>query len=388
MPARSDVSAKAVIERLQAVSADDTLVLSVYLGLPPDPGERARLETRLRSLLGPLRECTESGELGRTARLGLRADLQRVEQRVEEYRAVSGRGVGLFLCDELDLDERLALPRNVRDRAIADTTPWLRPLLAVLDESWRYGVAVVDRDQAWLYVFAMGELEAAVGSRHEPWYRPAEAWHRRDESPGKARADEWARRQYRDTSERLSQLLRRGSVDLLVVGGHHEIVAAFLPYLPHDVRAKVAGTFSIDPHHMTADQVRHQAERVVDEYERAEERHLVAEALDLVGSGGFATVGLPWCLDAVNAQAVQLLLADDDRELAGAVCPRCSWLGVTRPSACPVCGGSPRSTPDIVDEAAAAVIDAGGEVEHVYADTPLRQHVVASLTRFPVPRPD
>ena len=112
------------------------------------------------------------------------------------------------------------------------------------------------------------------------------------------------------------------------------------------------------------------------------------QALDLVGSGGFATVGLPWCLDAVNAQAVQLLLADDDRELAGAVCPRCSWLGVTRPSACPVCGGSPRSTPDIVDEAAAAVIDAGGEVEHVYADTPLRQHVVASLTRFPVPRPD
>ena len=27
-------------------------------------------------------------------------------------------------------------------------------------------------------------------------------------------------------------------------------------------------------------------------------------------------------------------------------------------------------------------------IEHVYAETPLRQHVVAALTRFPVPRPD
>jgi peptide chain release factor subunit 1 len=234
----------------------------------------------------------------------------------------------------------------------------------------------------------MGELEAAERSRHEVRHRRTEAWHRRDESPGKAQAEEWARHHYRDTSERLTLLVRRGSVDLLVVGGHHEVVAAFLPYLPHDVRAKVAGTFTIDPHHMTAGQVRQQAERIVDEHERAEERRLVAEALDQVGRGGFATVGLPWSLDAVNAQAVQLLLADDDRECAGIVCPRCGWLGITRLTACPVCGGSPRSAPDIVDEAAAAVIDASGEIEHVYADTPLRQHVVAALTRFPVPRPD
>jgi len=34
------------------------------------------------------------------------------------------------------------------------------------------------------------------------------------------------------------------------------------------------------------------------------------------------------------------------------------------------------------------VLDAGGRVEHVHADTPLRDHTVAALLRFPVPRPD
>ena len=297
-----------------------------------------------------------------------------------------GRGIAVFLCERAGLDERVVLPRTARDRAVVDATPWLRPLLAVLDESWRYGVCIVDREQTWLYVFAMGELETAERARHEARSRHTDAWHHRDEPPSKAKAEERARHHYRDASERLTLLVRMGRVDLLVVGGHTETVSAFLPYLPPDVRTKVAGTFSVDPHHMTLGQVRQQTEQVVDAYERADERRLVAEAMDRVGSGGLATLGLPWSLDAVNAEAVQLLLVDDDQEVTGAVCTRCGWLGVAHRDSCPVCGGSMRDTVDVIDEAAAAVIDAGGEIEHVYAETPLRQHVVAALTRFPVPR--
>jgi hypothetical protein len=36
---------------------------------------------------------------------------------------------------------------------------------------------------------------------------------------------------------------------------------------------------------------------------------------------------------------------------------------------------------------AAKVIDTGGGVEHVYAETALVQHTVAARLRFPVPRP-
>jgi len=107
------VSAKAAIDRLRTASADDTLVSSIYLGLPPDPGERTRLETRLHSLLGPLRQFAESGELDRTARLGLRADLHRDALRVEEYRAVSVAAWDLFLCDD-DARELAGMCAQVR----------------------------------------------------------------------------------------------------------------------------------------------------------------------------------------------------------------------------------------------------------------------------------
>lgn len=46
-----------------------------------------------------------------------------------------------------------------------------------------------------------------------------------------------------------------------------------------------------------------------------------------------------------------------------------------------------RRTPDVVDELVQAVIDEGGSVEHVAAETPVREHVAAATLRFPLPHP-
>ena len=131
----------------------------------------------------------------------------------------------------------------------------------VVDESSRYGVAVVDRFQTWLYVYSMGELDVTERIRHEVRIR-------HNERAGTSVDEQPARHHDHDTSERLTLMVRRGSVDLLVVAGRSEVVAALLPCLPPDVRQKVVGTFAIDPDHMTARQVRQEAERVVEEYER------------------------------------------------------------------------------------------------------------------------
>ena len=76
-------------------------------------------------------------------------------------RELEGRGIGIFACQHAALYEEIVVPRRVRDRAVVDATPYLRPLFAVLDESHRYCVVVVDREQAWIYEFYMGELEDA-----------------------------------------------------------------------------------------------------------------------------------------------------------------------------------------------------------------------------------
>ena len=66
------------------------------------------------------------------------------------------------------------------------------------------------------------------------------------------------------------------------------------------------------------------------------------------------------------------------------VCEQSGWLAETGDT-CPLCGEATRKTEDVVDELSQTVIDAGGTVEHVFAETPLREHLVAADLRFPLP---
>lgn len=377
-----------VVDRLLHFTGSDALVLSVYVSVPADPGEIRGVEARFSSLLNPARDMVNSDELSHNERESLRHDVERVLAVGRRARELLGHTVAVFACQAGDLYEELVLPRRVRDRAVVDTTPYLRPLLAVLDESHRYCVAVVDKEHAWIYEFFMGDLEDASRVRGRVLRQPnfAGGWQGYQEHRVHDRAEQLVRRHFRETADRIDELVRRTDVELLIVGGHEETVTEFLPHLPHHLQPRVAGRFTIDPATMSPGHVREHADQVVDVYERDEERRLVDEALERSAAGGLGATGLEWCLMAVNEHAVQLLLVHDDEQSPGRACDNCGWLGLEGEE-CPVCGRSTRKAPDVIDEMSATVLDTSGRVEHVYADTPLARHGVAGLLRFPVADP-
>ena len=307
-----------------------------------------------------MRELADSEDLEHGARMSLRDDIARAEELGKRVSELKGRAVAVFSCRRHELYEELVLKRTVRDRASVDATCYLRPVLAVLDETHRYCVAVVDRARAWLYEFSMGRLEE---TRHRRDGAPrkrdhAGGWQGYREHATHNRAQLLARKHFRATVDDIDELMRSTSAELLVIGGHQETVAEFLPFLPRHIAERVAGTFVVDPATMTPGRVRERAEEVVDAYEREEERRLVTDVLDRAASGGLGAYGLAWCLVAVNEQAVQLLLVDDEQEFPGLACGTCGWLGVdgggtSAGGTCPVCGSPLRTTPDVIDEMAA-----------------------------------
>jgi peptide chain release factor subunit 1 len=68
------------------------------------------------------------------------------------------------------------------------------------------------------------------------------------------------------------------------------------------------------------------------------------------------------------------------------VCEQSGWLAEAGDT-CPLCDGPTRKTEDVIDELTQAVVDAGGTVEHVFADTTLREHMVVADLRLPAPAP-
>jgi peptide chain release factor subunit 1 len=245
-------------------------------------------------------------------------------------------------------------------------------------------VVVVDGQHTDLYEYYMDEL-VDLGESVDAGIRSTdERWSSGVTDDAKRRAEEHRRRHLRETANLAAERFRDRGAELIMIGGPAGTADELIPFLPIALRGRVAGTFAIDRHTMTAKDLHTQCAEVDESYERGQERAMVQELLDTAGAGGLATVGLDHAIAAANAHAISLLLIDRDAAARGAVCDSCGWL--TREAGpCPLDGASMRSTPDVVDELAEMTVDDGGQIEHVFAETPLADAMVGAMLRFPVP---
>jgi peptide chain release factor subunit 1 len=376
-----------VVDELVHFRSPDAPVLSVYLTVPADPGEVKGARSQLHTLAKVATEHVEADQLGHAARESLRSDIGSMLALEDDLAAMKGRGVALFSCTRHKLSERVVLPRRVRDRVDIDAAPYVRPLLGLSAESPRYCVVVVDRVSVWLYVFHLGSLEEAKRDRDKKLrkkdYGGPSGY---DEYTVHNKSEDLVRRHFRHAVEETEAFMEDQRAELLIVGGHEDEVAQFLGYLPKPLADKQAGTFVIDPHTMTPGRVREHADQVVEDYEHHREQQLVSEAIDRAKSGGLGALGLHWCLLAGDERAVEQLLIDEDAKVGGRVCDNCGWLGLSG-QPCPVCGHPTRPSPDIIEDLAVAVVEAGGAVTQVGAGQLLAEELVAAFLRFPVPPP-
>ncbi len=380
-PPRSEVIDAETIDRIARFRDERAPVLSLYVGV--EPGARTEPRTRVDSLLHGVREEIDA-ERDRTARLSLRADAERLQALARERPWKPG-GIAFFSCHAAGFYEEVELPRKVRDRAVVDADPWIRSMLAVLDELHRCCVVVLDREKAgvWeLYGKAMREVNARVDPA--PRKRSRGGWNGLEEHRTRNRADELTKRHFRRVAETLDGLFRRDRFELLAIGGHQEEIPAFLDFLSLPLRERLGGTFAIDPGTATATEIQERASAIVGRYERKEEEKLVQETLEQAAAGDSAAIGLQQCLWGGTVAAIGRLLVEEGAVVPGLVCERHRWMGL-RGETCPLCDEPPREVPDVIDELVEATIEEGGAVEHVAAETALSDRLTAASLRFPLP---
>jgi peptide chain release factor subunit 1 len=358
-------------------------VVSLYARF--DPGaSRRELRTRVSSLLDEIRPVAKDGAASRAERLSLRGDIARIRDAVSGERWRAGT-VAIFTCSGRDWYEEVQLPQPVADRVVVDATPLARPMLAVLEEHERCLVAVVDRASArfWeLYCDEVHELDRIRDRQlRKSNYAAGFAEYR-----VRNKADELAKRHYRHVAGVLGELLQPGGYDLLIIGGHQYEVPEFLQELPHELRAQVAGTFSVDPGTAPVAEIRDSAAAIAACHERERDQQLAGQILAKVAMGGLATVGLGSCLWAGSVGAIQTLLVQQGAAAAGVVCDVSGWLALSGDT-CPLCGNVTRRTPDVLDELVQAVITGSGTVHHIDPDSGLGDDVTAAELRFPLPGP-
>lgn len=379
---------QARIDRLRQTETGGYPVLSIYVNLQPGPESLRNLPARIKDLLSQTEASSQT--LPRSQRLSIREDVHALSRDVGRFGTDLGHGVAVFRSSGAGVDEQFALPGPVRDRAIVDAAPYLRPLEAMIEHYQRYCVAVIGRRLGSIFRFSMDQLDTWEEMRDEEIRKSNYGgFSGYEEQRVRARADEMAARHYRHVAERLTELRRSdGGFDLLIVGGSDSHVAGLLEALPPDVADLSAGTFVIDPGTMTPATVLDHARRVASEWEVQDERRLVTALFDAAASGRTAVLGLEETCAAVNRRSVEVLYVQAERTTPGSTCVKCGRVTCGNGSTCPVCGGSLRAIPDVVDRLSESVRSTGGHVRHILNGGPLAEVEAGAVLRYEDPMVD
>lgn len=351
------------VEKLRSMHAPGNSVLSLYLPVSTDPAELRGLPALAADLIDSALATDHEvrGQAGSTSQVSAE-DRDAVRNLLEAHaREWLGHTVAVFACGQLGLLEVLPLPSQLAVRGVLATRPHVRPLLAVLQRSPDYLVAIVGRQHAWLFSVTAGQVQT-IARPEAPAVRSRGygGWHGLQSHRVHQRVNQLAQSHYRHIATILAGQAAAGPPRPLVIGGHADGIARLLRTLPPAARESVAGSFHADPLALTPARARALADRVIEGWAARSEQEAVAAALDAV-PGTQVAIGLQDCLAAVNAGAADLLLTGDDEVAPGFACARCGRLG-SADDGCPGWESAASAVPDLLEEMTLRVLDSGGQV--------------------------
>jgi len=346
-------------------------VLSVYLDT--DQSQEINIErgfeTVLKDMLREINQRLDKDEKGK-----FQADAERVQRFVkEEYHDVK-RGLVIFCDQSEDLFQHIEL--NVRVRSVArwDDTPYVRPLVELLDEYERYCVALADRERARLFTIYLGEIEehreteASADVRH---IKSSGLDHLRSQMNIERKADEHAHWHFKHVVEWLSWLARKYEFDRLVLAGTDEATSHISALLPTRLQPRVVRRMNM-PLDVSDAYVLEETLKVEQEVEREREQELVRELLEAAPKHDRAVVKLGATLRAIDEWRVMHLVYADGFTPPGGECVNCGALYAEKKDACDYCGRAVREVGDLIDRADARVLEMSGKVEEVFGDAATR----------------
>ena len=314
-----------------------------------------------------------------------RADLERIVRLSGDLRSNGTHGKAVFACAAQKLWREYDLPPQLPGTQLfVDRHFHLKPLAHLLGAFPRLGVALVDRHRARLFDLRLGEL-----TEREDLFHPLSRRGRSDGFAGydgghaQRRVEDEARHHFKNVAEVLQDRLEKGIFEKWILGGsdtHRPLLEQqFHPY----VKQALLGRFHADPGHITPDEIKTHAERIVQEWQGQRCREFVGQALNQARGNARGVTGLRRVLRSLELGEVQTLLIGENFLAHAVECFGCGHLDAHLVSFCPVCGQATHEVVDVGEAILPWVIRRDIEMFYVKGDPEFdKVGNIAALLRF------
>ncbi|MDT4966069.1 MAG: peptide chain release factor subunit 1 [Acidobacteriota bacterium] len=355
-------------------------VLSIYLDT--DQSHEINFERGFEVVLKNMLRDIER-PLDKHQREEFEADAERVREFVRDYQDIKR---GLVICCDVSEDFFWYGELNVklRNGAWWNETPYVRPLIEILDEYERFCVVLADKQQARLFTIHQGDIE-----EYREAFAPAEVSHTKSSAKDHLRSkinterksDQNAHWHLKHVAELTFRLTKKSDFDRLILAGPVEATSELSGLFPKWLRSRVVRHLALP---IDADQaeVLEETLKIEEELERGQEVEVVEELITAASGHERAVLKLGPTLRAIQEQRVWQLVYAEDFAPSGSECTNCAALLPDKMEACIYCVQAVREVDDLVDRAAARVLEQGAKVEQVRGAAATRMQEEGSIGAF------
>jgi peptide subunit release factor 1 (eRF1) len=277
-----------------------------------------------------------------------RADLDHILRLSSELRSNGTHGKAVFACSARNLWREYDVPANLPGTQLfVDRHFHLKPIAQLLGATPLLGVVLVDRHRARIFDLRLGEL-----TEREDLFHPLPRRGRSDGFAGydgghaQRRVEDEVRQHFKNVAESLKLMLEKGVFEKWILACQDAHLSLLQPQLHSYVSESLIGRFRADLNHISNEDIRTHAQRIVDRWQGDRRRGLVEQVLGQARSNGRGVTGLRRVLRSLELGEVQTLLIGENLQGHAVECTGCGHVDAHLVSNCPACG---RVTQEIVD---------------------------------------
>jgi peptide chain release factor subunit 1 len=369
------ISRKQVIDLLH-FDAGANWVVSFYMGIGIYRAKKKAYEIEAKDITK--RALADAGLSGE-ARKCAEEDIQRVITFLKTDFSGQAKGLAVFSSKKAGLWQVYRLPVTMPDRCVINHSPFVLPMLKIVDESRRFCVVVTDKAKARIFTVYLGEI-----TERSEILDVVPGWHKQG---GWAAArfqrhiEDHVNRHLKHVADTVFEFHKAEGFGHLVIGGSQEIRARLHPILHSYLQRIIAGEITID---VTAgtDEILKAALKIEAEVDARRSDEIMRA---LTGSSGakLAVTGLAGTIKALKDWRAHTLVLVDGARVEGLLCNGCKGVEAISACQCEGCGQGLAKMDDVSEHLAALAVERDAEVRYLRPGSGLEsQGSVGAILRW------
>ena len=339
-------------------------VVSVYLMVDRSRVIKKDYQTRLNSMAASTREKFEADtDFDKSQKKEVFGILEKVKAYVnDKFRAGSTRTVAIFSSED-GLWEEFRIPIIMRSKIIVDPKPYTQNIRALISNSKRYGVLLINREKAQIYSIYLGEinryLAAFISDVPSKVNFRSQAALREKKILG--RLEEKLHHFFKLVNEKAMELLKEKKFDYLILAGRREIIPKFSNYLHSYLQLKCIGSIDAEPD-SNISMIEKKAKEIIDRFETKSKNDLVDRLINEYNPNRMGVLGIDAVVKYLLIEQIRTLIYDRQFTHKGYICDSCNYITIKQKDKCPYCKGNLIFYSDIVDEIVETALNQGCEI--------------------------